>query len=321
MADLPDEVMSWENLAYLADFLEASGERALSLLGGEPTLHPSFVDFVLYLVERNFKVNVFTNGIMSPARVQELKDHLTAIPVEKLSFVCNLNNPKQTPAPEQHSERIHEFLSVMGPWTQPGFNIYRTDFDLEFLFEMVTRYGMKHKLRLGLAHPVPGTKSLYIKPQEMGQVIERLFSFRPLFDRFQLDFGPDCGFPMCKFSNEDLGWLYRLGGGDLRFKCGPAIDITPDMSVYACFPLSGLHRKSIFEFDNLGQVAQYYSGIHKKIREVAGGIFPECVGCQQLSKDICSGGGSCQLMNVFPDKVIARLSEIECEIEKTCLPV
>ena len=321
MADSPDQVMSWENLLYLADFLAASGEKAVSLLGGEPTLHPSFVDYVLYLLERNFRVSVFTNGIMSPSRVIELKDHLAAVSNEKLTFVCNLNNPRQTPAPEQHTERIHEFLSVMGPWTQPGFNIYRVDFDLEFIFDFVDRYKMKRRLRLGLAHPVPGTSSMYIKPDEMGEVIERLYSYKPLFERFQMDFGPDCGFPICKFNDEQLGWLYRLGGGDLRFKCGPAIDITPDMSVYACFPLSKFHRKSIFEFDTIGQVAEFYSGIHQKIRAEVKGIYPECDGCVQMSKGICPGGGACQLLNSFTNEAVVRLSEIEDELKKTCLPV
>jgi len=308
MTDSPDEVMSWENLVYLADFLAASGEKSVSLLGGEPTLHPHFVDYVLYLVERNFNVNVFTNGIMSPSRLTELKDYLGALSADRLRFVCNLNNPRQTEEPESQTKKIHEFLSAMGSWTQPGFNIYRVDFDLEFIFEFVQRYGMKRRLRLGLAHPVPGTSSMHIKPQEMGEVIERLFSYRPLLERFQLDFGPDCGFPICKFTDEQLGWLYRSGGGDLRFECNSAIDITPDMSVYACFPLSKLYRKSIFEFDNIGQIAEFYSGIHKKIRKEVPGIYPECDGCIQMSKGICSGGGSCQLVNRFTDEDIVRLS-------------
>ena len=40
----PDDVLSWENLIYLADFLEASDEHNFRILGGEPTLHPRQVD-------------------------------------------------------------------------------------------------------------------------------------------------------------------------------------------------------------------------------------------------------------------------------------
>ncbi|MGA3009643.1 MAG: radical SAM protein [Terracidiphilus sp.] len=321
MSSSPDQILSWENLIYLADFMAASGERAISLLGGEPTLHPQFVDFVLYLLQREFRVNVFTNGIMSSHRLLELKEQLGAVPNERLSFVCNLNNPEQTDAPLEQQKRVEEFLGAMGPWTQPGFNIYRVDFDLKFLFDLVNLYGMKRRLRLGLAHPVPGASSAYIKPGEIGLAIERLYSYRALFEGYQLDFGPDCGFPLCKFSDEQLGWLYRMGGVDMRFKCGPVIDITPDMSVYSCFPLSSLDRRSIFEFDTLGQVADFFAETHSKIRAEAKNIYPECDGCVQMNKGICSGGGACQLLNIFKNETAVRLLETESELENANLPV
>ncbi len=155
------DIVNWENLIYLADFLAASDQDRLSLLGGEPTLHPEFVDMVLFLIERKFHVTVFTSGIMADARLRELADHLSAVPPARLSFVVNLNNPDQTPAPKQEGTRIAKFLSLMGPWCTPGFNIYRTDFDIGFLFDLIARYGMHRHIRLGLASPMPGVESVY----------------------------------------------------------------------------------------------------------------------------------------------------------------
>ena len=320
MAGSPSQLMSWENLIYLSDFLAGSGEKVISLLGGEPTLHPDFVDYVLYIAERGFDICVFTNGIMSPARVREMKEHLTPLPPGRLTFVCNLNNPRQTPAARGHEKRIHEFLSVMGPWTQPGFNIYRLDYDIGFIFDLVNRYGMKRRLRLGMAHPVPGTNGMHIRPEDMGLVMDRLYSYRSMFDRFRVKVGPDCGFPVCKLSDEHLGWLHRLGGGDFRFGCGPAMDITPDMSVYSCFPLSNLYRRSIFEFDTLGQAVEFYAGIQDKIRAEIPGIYKECDGCVQRNEGLCAGGGACQLVNRFMNEAEIRLPEIENELKKTGLP-
>jgi hypothetical protein len=40
-----------------------------------------------------------------------------------------------------------------------------------------------------------------------------------------------------------------------------------------------------------------------------------------MSKGICSGGGACQLLNSFTNEAVVRLSEIEDELKKTCLPV
>lgn len=315
----PGQVMSWANLIYIADFLHASGERRVSLLGGEPTLHADFVDFVLYLVERNFDVTVFTNGILSRSKLSAFKTHLTGIPRDRLQFVCNLNDPEQTPAPRQVSKRIEAFLALMGPWTSPGFNIYRTDFNLAFLFDLVNRYGMKRDLRLGITHPLPGASSAYIRPDEMGVVAKRLYDHRELFERLRIRPGLDCGFPLCQFSDEQLGWLYRQCE-DVHFGCGPAVDISPDMNVYCCFPFSQVHKRSIFEFDSLNEITDYYTQILHKFREELPGIYRECDGCIHLENRKCDGGGACQILNRLVDEAPVRLPDIESELHKIRMP-
>lgn len=316
MSDATGDVMSWNNLIYLADFLLKSGERKISLLGGEPTLHSYFVDYVSYLIERGFDVCVFTNGIVSEKRLQEMKENLSGVALERLSFVCNLNNPEQTPHSDYESRQIHNFLSVMGPWTGPGFNIYRTDFKLDFIFNLVTQYGMRRMLRLGMTHPLPHQGNGYIKPEEIGEVIDRLYSYKAVLDRLRIKPGLDCGFPLCKFNDEQLGWLNRLSG-HAKFGCGPAIDITPDMSVYSCFPLSYYRRKSIFEFDHLKQVEGYFAQIQDHVRAELPGIYDECEECVHRSEGLCSGGGVCQLLNKFSGEAPVRMPEIENELQKS----
>lgn len=315
MDDATVKEMSWENLVYIADFLIKSREKKVSLLGGEPTLHPDFVDYVCYLNERGFDVCIFTNGIVSDDRLREIKENLSGMPPERLSFVCNLNNPEQTPASDEEIRKIHNFLAVMGPWVGAGFNIYRLDFKLDFLFDLVMRYGMRRTLRLGMTHPVPGHGNGYIQPEDIGKTIDRLYSYKPIMERLRIRPGLDCGFPICKFNDEQLGWLYRLSR-HAKFECGPAIDITPDMSVYSCFPLSQFHRKSIFDFDDLKQVTDYYSKIGDQIRVELPGIYDACDGCIQREEGICSGGGVCQLLNKFVGEATIRMPEIENELHK-----
>jgi len=311
----PADVMSWENLIYLADFLQGSGERHVSLLGGEPTLHPDFVDMVLYLVERRFNVTVFTSGIMSPARLDEVGRLLSKLSPERLTFVCNLNDPTQTPALPEEAAKVHAFLSLMGPWSMPGFNIYRPDFSLGFLFELINRFGMKRQIRLGIAHPVPEMGQNLIPPQDIRAAISRVLEHRSEFDRFRVKPGLDCGFPLCGFSDHQLGWLFRSSG---RVVCGcaPAIDITPDMSIYSCFPLSRFHRRSIFEFDTLREAREYFMRQHDRIRNEVAGIYRECDGCVHREEGRCAGGGACQLMIRFADEARVRMEDIESELPK-----
>jgi MoaA/NifB/PqqE/SkfB family radical SAM enzyme len=307
--------LSWENLVYVADFLMASGERHVSLLGGEPTLHPECVDYILYLLERDFEVTVFTNGILSPGRLEEFRRHLTEVYFGRLNLVCNLNDPVQTPATSKETEKIRRFLAVMGPWVTPGFNIYRPDFTLDFLFDAINRFGLKRHLRLGIAHPVPGQKTGFIRPEELRRVVERLYTYRPHFDALRVSPGLDCGFPLCQFTDEELGWLHRFKSPGI-FGCQPALDISPDMSVYHCFPFSHYLRKSLFEFDSLIQVEEHLSQVRQQFKTEIPGIYPECDGCRAQEDGVCSGGGLCQILNRLIGEEPIRLSEINHELAR-----
>lgn len=312
------DYLSWENAIYLADFLRTSGQRRVSLLGGEPTLHPQFVDILLYFVERGFNVVVFTSGIMSKSKLDELKRHVAEPAVDRITFVCNLNNPEQTQAPKSESERVHAFLEALGPWTMPGFTIYRSDFELGFLFDLVNRYGMRKKLRLGIAHPIPGVENESIRIEEIGQVIERICSYKSDFDASRVKLSFDCGFPLCRVTDEQLGWLTRLSG-PMDFKCGPAIDITPDMQVYGCFPLATVNRKSVFEFDSYQQIVDFYKKQQGEIRSGRAGIYDECDGCVHQSDGMCAGGGACQLVSRFADDLPRKVWHIKDDRSQACL--
>lgn len=306
-----EEFVSWEDLVFVADFLANSGEHHISLLGGEPTIHPDFVDMVLYLAEREFEITVFTSGMLSAARLRDVARHLRALEPGPFNFVCNLNDPVQTPAPQREQQRVHAFLDEMGPWVTPGFNIYRTDFELQFLVDLIGQYGLQRHLRLGVAHPVPGAAGSHIRPQWGQQVAQQLWSHRQVLDRMRIKPGFDCGFLICHFTDEQLGWLHRLTGGGAKFECGAPIDIAPDMSVYRCFPLSKFHRKSLYEFDSLREIDEFYDDLNGCIQAELPGIFEQCDGCVHRQEETCSGGGACHLLNRLAGEAPVRLPDIE----------
>ena len=307
--------LSWDNLVYIADFLKSGGQPHVSLLGGEPTMHPDCVDYVLYLIERGFVVTIFTNGILSSARLEQFEKHLTRIPVGQLHLLCNLHDPVLTPASAQEVEKVHDFLSMMGPWTSPGFNIYRTDFALDFLFDAINRYGLKRYVRIGLTQPIPGKANAFIRPDQIRDVVARIFSFRDQFIASRVKPGFDCGFPICRFSDEEIGWMHRHGAHP-QFACGPAFDIAPDMSVYHCFPLSSYDRKSLFDFDSLEQIEAHFNVMRAPVKCEVAGIFKECDGCRQQEDGVCMGGGLCHAVSRFVQEASIRLPEIEHEVAK-----
>jgi hypothetical protein len=304
----PEDVLSWEDLIYLADFFGAAGEYRVSLLGGEPALHPDFVDMVLYLLQRNFQVNVFTSGIMSDRKLDDAVRYLGYAPPDRLCFICNLNHPMKSP--ENENRQVDRFLRAFGPYATAGYNIHETAFDINFLFEYIGTYGMKRVLRLGLAHPIPGMNNTCIPVDELPKMVETLVSYLPLFRRNRVKPGFDCGFPICLFTDEQLGQFYKAAGEGLKFGCGPAIDIGPDMSVWCCFPLSGFHRKSVFEFDTFRDLLDHYLKLHDSLREESGGIYGKCDDCACREDGLCSGGCLSHFVNIMRNEERTRKPEV-----------
>lgn len=306
----PEDILGWEDLIYLADFLQASEERRFSLLGGEPTLHPEFATMAAYLIERGFELTVFTCGVMTERTLAETWELLGEVPDGKLTFICNLNDPAKTRTPLAEVEAVQRFLRLFGERTVPGFNIYRPDFDLGFLMGYINEFGLKRNIRIGVAHPIPGRKNRSIPLEAFGEVIDRLMSFTPLFERLRVKPGLDCGFPLCCFSDAQLGWLYRYTGGRSEFACGPVVDIGPDLSVWSCFPLANFHKRSVYEFDNLKQIVEHYAEIHRKIRIEAGGIFEACDNCVFREDHLCEGGCVAHLLARFQQEPPLRMREV-----------
>lgn len=309
-ASRPDDILSWEDLIYVVDFLEVSGERRFSILGGEPTLHPDFNDILLYGLERGFDLTVFTSGIMSNSMLEEAAHAFRDVPEQRLTFVCNLNDPMRTKSPLAELESTKRFLEVFGERVVPGFNIYQEDFDLGFLFRFINEYGLKRTIRMGVAHPIPGKSNRHISITRLDAIIRRLFEHRPQFERLRIKPGLDCGFPMCRFEDDELAWLFRFTGSHQDFGCGPVVDIGPDLMVWPCFPLSSYQKRSLYDFDSLKQVHEHFQHLHDVIRTEVAGIFPECDDCVFREDRICMGGCQAHALSRFIDEHPLRLGEV-----------
>ncbi|MCL2168321.1 MAG: radical SAM protein [Lentimicrobiaceae bacterium] len=290
-----ENMLSWENLIYITDLFEAANEKHLSLLGGEPALHPQFIDYVLYLNQRNFHVNLFTSGIMPNKQLEFAKEYLLKIPVENLSFVCNYNHPDSSTANE--TKQINRFLTTFSKYTSLSFNLYRKDFDFTFLVEAILKYDLKKHIRLGLAHPIQGQKNICLTLDEIREIAEKIRRQITLLEENRISLGFDCGMPLCIFSDEDIGRLFKLNRGRVTFFCTPAIDIGPDMQVWACFPLANYEKKSLYDFDNVEEIKKYFFEQNNKIRKEKKGIFEECKTCACFEEKLCSGGCLAHLVN------------------------
>lgn len=291
------DALSWDNIIYIADLLQSSGERHISLLGGEPLIHPEIADVIVYLNKRELDVTVFTSGIMPDDKFQVFVDKLLSCNDLRVSFVCNVNEPQFNKKADL--EKVKRFFKFFANRTSLSFNIYRLEFDMSFLIDYIVDYGLNRHVRLGLAHPIPGEKNLYIKPDKLYVVKDKLMHFFSEFEKYRIVPGFDCGFPLCMFTDEDLGKVFKYTRGQVSFQCGPAIDIGTDLSVWSCFPLSGFHKKSLFEFSSFPEITMYYGRKLEEIRKEVGGMYEECDTCLYREEGLCSGGCVAHILNGF----------------------
>lgn len=306
--------MSWEDFMYAADFLALGGLNHISLLGGEPTLHPEFTELVRYLYERGFHSAVFTSGVLSATKLADLVSLLEKLEETqvRLNFICNVNHPSISP--EQELERQYAFLAAVKSHACLSYNIYQPDFDLDFLADYIERFELKRHVRLGLAHPIYQAQNLFIAKEQMKTVADRLVAAYPLFSQREITLGMDCGFPMCMFDDNGLGKMYKLSTNGIAFHCGAAIDIGTSLDVWPCFPLSGYERRSLYDFSSFKELEDYERTVVEKIRETQKGIFPECAICPHRKANRCSGGCAAHVLSQKIERQSSSLSQDEAGV-------
>ncbi len=291
MAGSQGDFLRWDDFIYVLDFYERSRVPIVSFLGGEPGIHPQVAQMMDYAMMRGFDFRMFTSGILPAAtreRIQEVRlRHEKA--GRKVTFIVNVNHPDDTPEAQRRIQ--DEFLAMGGAQASISFNVYRTDFDLDFAFDLIERHGLMPNLRLGLTHPIAkgGEGNVFVPPHDYPAVSARLEKWFPRFAKGRVIPGFDCGFPICMFTDAQLGALTRLQA-TFHWTCGPIVDIGPDLELWPCFPLSHIRGKTLYDFDSLDEVMKYFVDEVKRQRPEGRGIYPECDGCEHRQRGLCSGG-------------------------------
>lgn len=295
--------ISNENFNYIVDFLEKSDIKRISLLGGEPLIHPRIVDIISDLITREFEITVFTSGIMPENNLQLLIERINNLQIKdkhKLKFIVNVNEPRLSNPKEV--EKVKNFFTILGSYCGLSFNIYRQDFNPDFLLNYIIEYGLIRFIRFGIANPIPGGLNQFINPKDFKQIGTTLISFMQKMYELQIFPLLDCGFNLCMFSDEEIGKLYRFSRNAVDFDCSPSIDIGPDLSCWCCFPLSNINRKSLLDFKNFNELYAYFNKLQEKYRKEVKGIYQACDECRNFMDEICAGGCLAHSINKFENE-------------------
>jgi MoaA/NifB/PqqE/SkfB family radical SAM enzyme len=272
------------------DFLDRSDIDQVRLLGGEPTLHPQFPELIELARARGKKVVVFTNGLMPEESLACLEE----LSATECTVLVNVNDPSE--AGEETFERQRATIRRLGKRALLGFNIYRPDFQPDFLLSLVAEADCKPAVRLGLAHPCLSGDNRYIHPNQyvaIGQKIVR-FARDAAGSNVTVEF--DCGFVRCMFSDEDLETLEALGA-DVGWRCNPILDVGVDGRVIHCYPLSRLGSLPLTPKTTAPALRSGFESLTRPYRQA--GVFKECSTCPFKLSGTCPGGCLAATMRRF----------------------
>jgi len=278
------EFISWDNFMEAVSFI-STGPRAFNILGGEPTLHPDFDKMLAYLLEKDFMIQVFTNGMIDDKKLNDITSVLNKIALREgqLSFGVNINSEEYRTKEEDRLQK--RFLDNMGHLAYLAFTIHE-DTSLIFLKETAEKYYLDPTIRLGLAMPLCGNKNLnkYLPVSSYRPVAKRIIELAENSEGITLMF--DCGFPLCMFNMDELGKLVKNEENKFSFVCGVPLDIYPDLTVTNCYPLSRMHKNVIYNFASIMDAYKFFEEGFDSPEGIYGS---RCTTCQFFKKS-CQGG-------------------------------
>jgi MoaA/NifB/PqqE/SkfB family radical SAM enzyme len=293
--------ISLENFDKYLEFLNKNSRRALKILGGEPTLHPHFEEMIDRSLDSGFSITVFTNALW-PRSVQEFFEKNTK--TEKVNFIININEPEMQTSRENALQA--ESMRIAGNRATIGFNIYREEFNLRFIPELINTYSLKNNVRLGLASPIFGGTNSHVHTSRLSRVGKSLVNQLQELEQQDILCSFDCGIPLCMFDEDDIGKVF-LSTSSWASLCGSGPDVGPDLSVWSCLPLSGLFNVSLSDFENEETLVAHFSEKLAPFRKF--GCFDKCATCKYLRRKQCCGGCLARTLQFLRDSGDTRLLE------------
>jgi radical SAM protein with 4Fe4S-binding SPASM domain len=278
------DFLSLEVFEERLDFLERSGIQEIRLMGGEPTLHPDFVELIERAYRRQKHIVVFSHGLIP----EHALNCLESFPPETCTVLVNTNATRHTNGPDD-AELAQRYSTIkrLGRRVLLGFTIYTPVFEMGFLLDMIQNTECKKQIRVGLAQAIPNARNTYLHPNQYPAVGSKLTRFVRRAAGMNINLELDCGFVRCMFSASELDTLQTCGT-KFESHCNPILDIGLDGRIIHCFPLTGQVEMPADRSMNADDMRQILAAGTRMYR--AAGIYRECSDCPFKLNNVCSGG-------------------------------
>ncbi len=274
--------ISFDAFKQYLSFLKNNSINSLKLLGGEPTMHPYFIELIDLGLKNEFTVTVFSNGIWKNQHRLKLRD----AQYKNIQYLINVNENKDTKAHEK--AQLVKTLEAVGEQVQLSFNIFRQDFDLTFLQDVINTYGLLRSIRVGLSSPIVGAGNSAINVSDLKHIGKRLIQQMTIMEAADILVEFDCGFTYCMFEESDAATIVQSTKYGLFSTCDFIGDVDYNLDVWPCFPLSNAPHVNLEKYNKIEDIRNYYKNKFSSIRSF--GSTDECLQCKYLRRNQCCGG-------------------------------
>lgn len=275
------EFMSWPDLGRVVEYHVRWGLKSLKIVGGEPTLHPRFLDFldVLRAQEQIEHLFVYTNLLCDAA----VLDGLMALSAhQEVELLVNLN-PRSDIGDARYQATVENLKrlklnKVLGNSRVNfaiGINVYRPDFDDSYAMDLCRR--LQCNLRYSYVTPL-SFAGIDLKDYFQAAAAYTVSLAENAFEKGVFAY-IDCNYvPVCCYTDEQYETI-RTKSSFAKTACDlpTPLSIKPDMTVIPCFVVEEL---GALEFDLETSPAEMTEAIARTIVEgTVPNLFDECRDC------------------------------------------
>jgi radical SAM protein with 4Fe4S-binding SPASM domain len=269
-------------------------QKVVGLFGGEPFLHPDIFDIIERLNHSELRPVVYSNALMR-------EDVLNELVKTDIRMVLNLNTK------EVYSEEKYELLlqnldilsQKLGRKVRLGINFYKTQQDIESIFDILKKTKFDHHIRIGLASPILDETNTYAVEEDIATIGNEIYEFI----KYSLSLGYipffDCGIRLCMFEDQQLEDIrYDVAGPISHSACYRMFTLYPDLTISPCITLAENTQKfSLDEKTDFKKIYNFYDKAYSKY--ALKGNLENCNNCQMFLKE-CTGG--CLARTILNDR-------------------
>ena len=286
------EYMALDQLETVYKFLDKSNNDEFhnfySIIGGEPTLHPQFMEIVESISQRGSNYNtIFTNGT-------RLYQYAKNIPYN-LFCTVNVNSPEKVGLKNYANTltSIMELIRYEKPF-RVGVNLFPGQENYDFIWNIIDEFNLS-EIRVSVASPSGKYSSYQSKRDEYfnlmhdrfvnfcKEAVKRLCKINIDCNRIPLCYFTDSEQKLVKYATQREKDLYNL------WYCPPNLEIYPDYSINSCLIFSKeIEKKTIFDFNTPEEAYQYLQLQTEKLYQ--GTAYGRCTNCIKRNEHLCQGG-------------------------------